>query len=110
MKKFFTKKESELICSLLSSRDVDNVKMGISLILTHPRYKSISNTIVVRYKHILLEKRSWLTCCFTGKTKVSKYLKLTQHFTSNSTKLFSQDRYIITTIKEFVEKRTFKSK
>lgn len=109
MKKFFTKKESELICSLLFSRDVDNVKMGISLILTHPRYKSISNTIIVRYKHTWLIKRGWIAC-ITEKRKASEYLKLTQRFTSNSTKLFSEDRYIITTIKEFVEKRTFKSK
>jgi len=55
MNKFFTKKEADTIINLLNSKDIDNNKLGMNLILTHKKYKSFLKLIIVRYPKVMKE-------------------------------------------------------
>ena len=56
MDKYFTKKESETLINLFSSKDFENYKLVMNLIFTHKRYKSISKRIIVRYPRIYIKE------------------------------------------------------
>lgn len=55
MNKFFTKKEADIIINLLNSKDIDNNKLGMNLILTHKKYKSFLKLIIIRYPKAMKE-------------------------------------------------------
>lgn len=61
MNKFFTKQESNTICDLLQSQDIENIRLGITLLEVHKYYKRMQKCIVTRYCKNLLRTRSYVS-------------------------------------------------
>ena len=52
MNKYFTKEESENIITLLTSKDIESIKFGFSLLEAHPKFKYMKKLIPYNEKRI----------------------------------------------------------
>lgn len=99
MKKYFSKQEAEVIIDLLKSNDVENIKLALNLVKTHPKYKCFKKLITYRnYKG---------TSKFTGwKNNLERELEiLNMYFTNIQFDYRSfelENKYLI----NFIKKRT----
>ena len=105
MNKFFTKQESQTICSLLSSRDEENIKLGMNLIITHSGFKKMKKCIIVRNK---MEYIRWYSG-ITIKQSFGLFCQLHQEFVKKG-KYIPVNTMFYRTIVKFVKKHTFNSK
>lgn len=104
MNKFFTKKESETICTLLLSRDISNINLGMNLLASHPRFKCLQKYIVIRNKRKYI--RGYYNISI--KQNFELFYKIHQGFVKKSYNASNTKFYY--NIANFVKKRTFKSK
>lgn len=104
MDKFFTKKESETIYSLLQSTDSENIKLAMDLISTHPRFKTIQKRIIMRYR------QEWVKSYYdiTPKQSFGLYYKIHQDFITQNK--VDKRPYFYRAIAKFIKKHTFNSK
>lgn len=104
MNKFFKKGESEVICSLLSSNDEENIKLGMNLIATHPRFKSLKKYLVIRNKVKYIKGYYNISI----KQNFELFYKLHQNFVNTS--YIPVNTMFYHNIIKFIKKHTFKSK
>jgi len=101
MKKYFTKEESNLILSLFNSKDIESIKLGISVIKTHPKYKNFKKCITYRNKFIETHDPD-----YSGyKNNVKQELQIVEEFfkySFHSSYFLKNARFLI----RFIKKRT----
>ena len=105
MNKYFTKEESENIITLLKSKDIESIKLGFTLLRTHPKFKNFKKLIPYNESRIYYYKKTKMH--YTIKNNTSEEIRtLINYFLKNcksvSDLYYSESIYLL----KFIKKRT----
>lgn len=105
MTKYFTKEESENIISLLKSKDIESIKLGFTLLKTHPKFKNFKKLIPYNESRIYHYEKTDKK--YTYKNNVFEEMKTLYDFFLKNGKCVSgsyylESRYLL----KFIKKRT----